>query len=250
MQGPRICLPFHYSYQVIVAGLKLSGINVSLSSCFSNVQCCGNVVLIVILTEPLFVLQPNTPSVPPCYSTTLLLRMQMHPACVVLFAPKPVTVIPFPFPSSFFRFHCYSPNPVTLIFSCSLRRYYSRYYCSFHVDLRRRPPYPTVPRIFYYLQFASPIKVFLVCLLSGCLLRHLKKNKLLTWSASIPGLGFWSLVVFISPFSSSPVLSLPTFISSSFLLFDSSSCSLSSGFRSISSSGSLLSFGSAILLIA
>ena len=61
----------------------------SVPSCFSNVQCCGNVVLIVLLTEPLFVLQPNPPSVPPCYSTTLLLRMQMHPACVVLFAPEP-----------------------------------------------------------------------------------------------------------------------------------------------------------------
>src|SRR5437762_330869 len=52
----------------------------SVPSCFSNVQCCGKVVLIVLLTEPLFVLQLNPPSVPPCYSTTLLLRMQMHPA--------------------------------------------------------------------------------------------------------------------------------------------------------------------------
>jgi hypothetical protein len=45
---------------------------------------------------------------------------------------------------------------------------------------------PFAFRIIYCFQVASSIKVYLVCLISGCLLRHLQKNKLLTWPASIP----------------------------------------------------------------
>jgi len=92
--------------------------------------------------------------------------------------PEPVTVIPFPSSSSRSR-HCrYSPVPVVVIIPIVVR------FTSIFVVLRS--PYPAIPRIFYCIRFASPIKVYLVCLISGCLLRHLKENKLLTWPTSIP----------------------------------------------------------------
>ena len=59
-----------------------------------------------------------------------------------------------------------------------------------------RPPFsvlrtPFAFRIIYCFQIASSIKVYLVGLISGCLLRHLQKNKLLTWPVSIPDIWFY-----------------------------------------------------------
>ena len=50
---------------------------------------------------------------------------------------------------------------------------------------------PSVFSIVYRPRFMSSIKVYLVCLISGCPPRHLKENKLLIWPASIPDIWFY-----------------------------------------------------------
>ena len=78
------------------------------------------------------------------------------------------------------------------------RRQYSRYRSQFEVyafpvllylDLRqchRRPPSSVRPSSPEYFIVVPSTKVYLLCLISGCLPRHLKENTLLTWPASIP----------------------------------------------------------------